>query len=341
MKVLVTGGAGFVGSNVTSLLYEKGYKVTIFDSLFRKGSENNIKWIKETMPGVEVLKVDIGKHEELKKASAGKDFIVHCAAQTAVTTSITDPRGDFEANALGTFNVMEAARKNGCGVIYTSTNKVYGDNVNKVPIKELKTRYDFSNEFAGRGIPPSFPIGAREHTPYGCSKLSGELYVKDYFSVYGVPTVVNRMSCIYGTRQFGTTDQGWVSYFINSVLFGKPFTVYGDGKQVRDILFGQDLARLILMQMEKIDSVKGGIFNTGGGYGNTVSLLELLKILEKMTGKEAKSGFSGWRPADQKVYYSDISALKDMVGWRPEVSYEEGIRKTMRWMQDNERASHA
>jgi len=335
MKVLVTGGAGFIGSNIVKLLSEKGFDVTIFDSLYRRGSYKNLAWILENFPKVNVTHVDIRRLDDVIRTSKEVEFIFHCAAQTAVTTSLEDPKSDFEANALGTFNVMEAARINDCGVVYCSTNKVYGDNVNTVPIKELETRYDFDGKLSGKGIPPDFPINAKEHTPYGCSKLAGELYVKDYNKIYGLPTVVNRMSCIYGLRQFGTTDQGWLSHFIRSVIFDKPLTVYGDGKQVRDILFGEDLARLFLMQAERADKIGGETFNVGGGYKNTISILELLEYLKKLSGKKINVKFSDWRPADQKVYYSDISKLKKIIGWEPTTDKFTGIELLYKWVNEN------
>jgi len=233
--------------------------------------------------------------EELTK---NKDFIVHAAAQVAVTHSIQNPREDFESNVMGTFNVLEGARKSNKDptIIYCSTNKVYGENVNSVEVEERGKRYIFRSKKYRDGIPEDFPIDLCEHTPYGCSKLAGDIYMQDYASIYGLRTGIFRMSCIYGTRQFGTEDQGWVAHFIISTLEERPITIYGDGKQVRDVLFITDLIEAYDKFKKNSKHLKGEVFNIGGGRENTISLIELLNLLEKKTGKRSKIKFADWRP---------------------------------------------
>jgi CDP-paratose 2-epimerase len=281
-----------------------------------------------------VAKADVSDRKAVAKAASGKDAIFHFAAQVAVTTSVSDPSLDFGTNALGSFNVAEAARTSRIPVVYTSTNKVYGNNVNAIPIVEKGRRYDFGGNYAGRGIPESFSIDAQEHTPYGVSKLVGDLYMRDYAAIYGVPAVVNRMSCIYGTKQYGNEDQGWIAHFAISAALGKPVVIYGDGRQVRDVLFVSDLVRLFEKELEGAEKLAGNVFNVGGGPENTLSLLELLEILESRHGK-MKTGFQGWRPADQKVYYSDISKAGRLLGWKPLVKPAEGVRMLCDWVDAN------
>ena len=287
-------------------------------------------------PNFEFIKGDIRHHDRITKSSKDCDVIFQTAAQTTVTKSLDDPRTDFEINSLGTFNVLEAARINNCGgVVFCSTNKVFGANVNKVPLKQSKTRYMFSGKYT-EGIDEKFPIDSEEHTPYGVSKLSGDQYVRDYNTIYGLPGVVNRMSCIYGEHQFGNTDQGWVVHFIYSTITGKPITIYGDGKQVRDILYGCDLAKLFEKEAENITKISGRVFTVGGGRKNTISLLELITKLENLLGKKAVYSFSEWRPADQKVYYSNIASVKKILGWQPETSVDAGIKNVIDWVSKNQ-----
>ncbi|RLJ01419.1 MAG: nucleoside-diphosphate sugar epimerase [Candidatus Aenigmatarchaeota archaeon] len=333
-RVLITGGAGFVGTTLALHLSGK-CEIYIMDNLFRKGTERNLEMLKE-LKNVKFINGDIRKESDFERIPE-VDTVFHCAAQTAVTTSMKDPRLDFEINALGTFNTLEFARKHDSSFIYCSTNKVYGDNVNKVPIRDTGKRYDFANEFSGKGIPHHFSIDTHEHTPYGTSKLTGEKYTREYHAVYGLKTVVNRMSCIYGTNQYGNEDQGWVAHFVISSVMDRPIRIYGDGKQVRDILWGRDLARLFELEALNINKVAGEIFNVGGGYSNTISLLELLEILKNLRGKDITYTFHEWRPADQKVYYSDISKPKELLGWEPQVSKEEGVKMLHDWVVENKR----
>ncbi|MBN1156908.1 GDP-mannose 4,6-dehydratase [Candidatus Woesearchaeota archaeon] len=340
MKLLVTGGAGFIGSHVAEIYAEKDYSVTVFDNLSRsillnkeiKNLDHNWNYLGK-FRNVERVRGDIRNKKEIEEAAREKDFIIHTAAQTAVTTSITNPEADFTTNALGTFNVLEAARKNDVkAVVYCSTNKVFGDNVNKINVKEGEKRYSFG-ESHEKGISETFDIDLCEHTPYGCSKLTGDMYVQDYAHLYGIRTGVFRMSCIYGTRQFGVEDQGWVAWFTIATVLEKPITIYGDGKQVRDVLYVTDLVDAYDRFLGS--KIKNGIYNTGGGPQNTISLLELLDFLEKLTGKRSRISFSDWRPSDQKVYISDISKAQKELGWKPKITPEEGVRKISEWTLEN------
>ncbi len=341
MKVFVTGGAGFVGSHVAERYAREGHDVVVFDNLSRprllkkeiKNADYNKKYL-EKFRNVKFVKGDVRNGKEIAVAAKDADVIFHAAAQTAVTTSVIEPGPDFEANALGTFNVMEAARRSGRNpsVVYCSTNKVFGGNVNKIRIVEKGNCYEFEPSFMN-GVPEDFSIDHCEHTPYGVSKLAGDLYVQDYGHVYGLKTGVFRMSCIYGTRQFGVEDQGWVAWFTIATVLGKPITIYGDGKQVRDVLYVTDLVELYDLFLKS--SLKHVVFNTGGGPKNTLSLLQLLDLLEKLTGKRSKISYSDWRPSDQKVFIADISAARKTFGWEPDVSPEEGVKKLVEFVSAN------
>ncbi len=341
MKALVTGGLGFIGSHIAENYAKKGWEVTVIDNLSRprllnreiKNIDFNMRFLRSNFPRIRIVQEDILNAAALDDAAKGADAIFHTAAQTAVTTSVTNPRADFETNVMGTFNVMEAARKNDVkAVVYCSTNKVFGDNVNSVKVSEGKEKYSFDDEFKN-GIPETFSIDLCEHTPYGCSKLAGDLYVQDYAHIYGLKTGVFRMSCIYGTRQFGVEDQGWVAWFALANVLGKPITIYGDGKQVRDVLYVKDLVELYDRFVSS--SVKRGVFNTGGGPGNTMSLIELLEMLKELTGKESPVSYSGWRPSDQRVFVADIRKANEVLGWKPSTSPKEGVRKLVEWVKEN------
>ena len=341
-KILVTGGSGFVGSHVSEYYAKRGDEVVVFDNLSRgktlktadkSESSINYNWnYLKNFENIKLVRGDIKKAEEVANAAEDVDAIIHTAAQVAVTSSVDDPRMDFEINALGTFNVLEAARKseNSPAVVYCSTNKVYGENVNKIPVKEEETRYVFEGP---DGVPETLSIDLCEHTPYGCSKLAGDLYTQDYAKLYGLKTAVFRMSCIYGTRQFGNEDQGWVAHFVISTITGRPLTIYGDGKQVRDVLYVSDLVRAYDLFLES--NKKGTVYNIGGGPKNTISLLELLDVLEEETGKKSEISFSDWRPSDQKVYITDISKAERELGWSPEINVDEGIKRLIVWAEKN------
>ena len=343
-NVLVTGGAGFVGSHVAEYYASKGEEVTVFDNLSRAellGYETlnavyNWNYLKR-YENIELIKGDIQDAEAIKDAAKDADVIIHTAAQTAVTTSLVNPRTDFEVNALGTFNVLEAARlcKNNPCVIFCSTNKVYGDNVNKIPVREKEKRYEFADDKYKNGVPEDFPTDLCEHTPYGSSKFAADIYVQDYARRNEIDAAVFRMSCIYGTRQFGVEDQGWVAWFSIATLTENPITIYGDGKQVRDVLYVTDLVNAFDAFVQKKDMIHHGVYNLGGGAENTMSLLELLDILAVLTGKRSKIAFDLWRPSDQKVYVSDITKAKRELGWEPEVSPKEGVKKLVEWVEEN------
>lgn len=323
-KALITGGSGFLGSSlVKHLLKKKEFEIVICDDFSRRGSELNFEELKKKYPQIKSYQVELGDVPTIL-ALERPDIVFHFAAQVAVTTSVKSPISDFRINAEGSFRVANAAHKLGIPVIYSSTNKVYGDNVNYVPIRELDTRYDYDGDLKEKGISETFSIDAAHHTPYGCSKLVGELYVREFGGV------VNRFSCMYGPNQYGIVDQGWISYFITQKLLGKQVTIYGDGKQVRDIVHGEDVARLLELQAKRLldkkkPSIAGEVFTIGGGHKNTISLLELCKMLK------IKPKFDKWRPADQKVFYCDISKAKEVLGWEPKIGYKEGIQDIYEW----------
>ena len=345
MKVVVTGGGGFVGSHVVERYAKKGNEVLAIDSFARAAtlgdhflgpsvSRYNWDYISR-LAGVTRLEADVRDAKAMEKAIRGADAIVHTAAQVAVTTSMADPRTDFDINVIGTFNVLEGARKSGSdpALVFCSTNKVYGDHVNAIPVREEATRYVFDDPAFAQGIPESFDTDHCHHTPYGASKLAADLYVQEYARSYGLRTGVFRMSCIYGTRQFGMEDQGWVAHFALSAYFGKPLTIYGDGKQVRDVLFVEDLVDAYEAYVARSAQLGGRVLNIGGGPGFTLSLLELLSFLESDLGRKIRPSRAAWRPADQKVYVSDIRKASEDLGWRPKTNPEDGVRRISNWIR--------
>lgn len=344
MKILITGGSGFVGSHAAEYYALKNEEVIAIDNLSRakilgsaeKNSAYSWNYLKK-YDNIELIEGDIRDIELLEKLAKDVDAIIHTAAQVAVTTSVKDPRTDFEINVFGTFNVLEAARKSKSSpaVLFCSTNKVYGDNVNKIPVKEEKTRYAFADNKYKNGISEDFPTDLCEHTPYGCSKFAADVYVQDYGKRKEVDTGVFRMSCIYGVRQFGSEDQGWVAHFAISTILDRPLTIYGDGKQVRDVLYVTDLVRAYDGFLKKRDKYSGEVYNIGGGSKFTLSLLELLDMLEKETGKKSRIAFDEWRPSDQKVYVSDISKAKRELGWKPNTDIKDGLQLLSVWIKDN------
>ncbi|NVN99434.1 MAG: NAD-dependent epimerase/dehydratase family protein [Geobacteraceae bacterium] len=330
MKILVTGGIGFIGSHIAEYHAAKGDEVVVIDNLSRGtllgkpvfNYDYTINHLAE-YKNIRFVKADIRDFKVLSEAAAGCDLIFHAASQTAVTASLLNPAEDFTSNVVGTFNVLEAARTNGVGtVVYCSTNKVYGNNVNNVGIVENSTRYVFEDAYRN-GIPETFPIDRCEHTPYGCSKLSGDIYCQEYAHRYGIRTCNLRMSCIYGTRQFGVEDQGWVAWLVYATLRGLPITIYGDGKQIRDLLFISDLVDLYARFL--VSEIPNGVFNVGGGREFTVSIIELLDILYNVTGKRSAVTFAEWRHSDQKAYVSDIGKASTELQWQPQISPREGI----------------
>ena len=331
--VVVTGGAGFIGSNLADALLRAGERVIVFDNLSRPGVEQNLRWLMQRHPGgLEVEIGDIRDAERVARVVSRAHTVFHLAAQVAVTSSVVDPLHDFAVNAQGTLNVLLAARGSGDPpvVLYTSTNKVYGALVG-VPVVLNGTRYLFEDRRPG--ITEDQPLDF--HSPYGCSKGAADQYVRDYARIYGLPTCVFRMSCIYGPRQFGNEDQGWVAHFVISALSGRPITLYGDGKQVRDILFVDDLIELMLLAAERARATSGRIYNVGGGEQNAISLVELLDLLERELGRRIQRVHAPWRPGDQRVYISDIEKLRRELGWVPRVTKEEGIRRLIAWIEEH------
>lgn len=334
-KYLVTGGAGFIGSNYVRRLLERGEKVTIFDNLSRAGAKLNLAWLEEKF-GKDAFRLDVGDVTDavaLAESAREVDVIVHLAGQVAVTTSVTNPRQDFESNALGTFNALEAARLSGRtqAFVYASTNKVYGG-MDDVEVMEEATRWRYAD----------LPLGCSEtqpldfHSPYGCSKGTGDQYVRDYARIYGLPTVVMRQSCIYGQRQFGIEDQGWLAWMIIAAVTGRPLTIYGDGKQVRDVLHVDDLLNAYDAAIENIDVAKGQVYNMGGGIRNVLAVwAEFGPLLEKLLGKPIPVSHADWRPGDQRVFYADFSKAKRELGWEPKIDLEEGIEKLFNWVREN------
>jgi len=334
-RYLVTGGAGFIGSNYVHRLLSRGETVTVFDNLSRGGSRKNLAWLRETFGGqaFRLVEGDVRDADAIRKTAADADVVVHLAGQVAVTTSVVNPREDFEINAQGTFNVLEAARLSGRNptFIYASTNKVYGG-MEDVRVVEEPTRYAYADY--PYGIPETHPLDF--HSPYGCSKGCGDQYVRDYARIYDLPTVVFRQSCIYGPRQFGVEDQGWVAWFVIATLTGKPITVYGDGKQVRDVLYVEDLLNAYDAAVAQIDHSAGKVFNVGGGAENILAIwTEFGPLLEKLAGKTLPTALGDWRPGDQRVFVADVRKAEAELGWRPQVGVEEGIRRLYRWVQEN------
>ncbi len=334
-KFLITGGAGFIGSNYVSRLLQRGEQVTIFDNLSRAGSRLNLEWLRVTYgdKAFKLVNGDVRDAKAIHDASREANVIVHLAAQVAVTTSVTRPREDFEINAYGTFNVMEAARasKNRPIVLYASTNKVYGG-MDDVAIVEQPTRYAYAD--LPLGAPETQPLDF--HSPYGCSKGSGDQYVRDYHRIYDLPTVVFRQSCIYGTRQFGVEDQGWVAWFVIAAVTGRQISLYGDGKQVRDVLFVEDLLDVYDAALDKIGVAAGQVYNIGGGSANTLSVwTEFCPMLEKLIGHPLDVRYDDWRPGDQKVYVSDIRKVENELGWKPRTGVKAGLQRLYDWVSAN------
>jgi len=335
-EVLVTGGTGFTGANFANHFLDKGYKIVVFDNLSRKGSLENLDWLrKNTNAGNLVfLPGDVRfPPSQLQAVVERSDALFHFAAQVAVTTSVTDPRSDFEVNALGTFNMLELVRESKGKkpvFFYSSTNKVYGG-MEDIETVEGALRYSYKD----------FPEGIPEdrildfHSPYGCSKGCADQYVRDYARIYGLRTIVFRQSCIFGYRQFGIEDQGWVAWFVIAAVLKKPLTIFGNGKQVRDILFIEDLIAAYEMGWNSIDKISGGVYNIGGGSSNTISLLDLLEFLNRECALPTPVTYSDWRPGDQPVYISDIRKARQTFGWYPKDDWKIGVRKLVDWVRDN------
>ncbi len=326
--MLVTGGGGFIGANATRRFLAEGWRVRVLDNFSRPGTRANAAWLRSLDGSLELLEADVRDADALVAAARDCDVILHLAAQTAVTTSVADPRSDFEVNALGTFNALEAARaqRHAPLVLYASTNKVYGG-MDDVVIEERDGRYTYRD--LRSGVAEDRPLDF--HSPYGCSKGAADQYVRDYARIYGVPSVVFRQSCIYGPRQFGTEDQGWVAHFVLTALAGGSLVIYGDGKQVRDVLEVDDLLDLFALAIAKRDAIAGRVYNIGGGPERTLSLLELLAEIERRLGRAVPLSFSPWRPGDQRVYVSDISRARSELGWSPKTDIARGLDRLFAW----------
>ena len=334
-RYLVTGGAGFIGSNYVHRLLLRGEQVTIYDNLSRAGAPKNMAWLEDTFGrnGCRLIVGDVADDAHLAEAAQDADVIVHLAGQVAVTTSVTNPREDFEANALGTFNALEAARASGRDPVflYASTNKVYGG-MEGVALAEEPTRWRYAD--LEHGCPETQPLDF--HSPYGCSKGAGDQYVRDYARIYGLRSMVFRQSCIYGPRQFGIEDQGWIAWMTIAAVTGKQITIYGDGKQVRDVLHVDDLLDAYDAAIEHIDLAAGRVYNIGGGPGNVMSVwAEFRLLLEKLLGMEIPVVRGDWRPGDQKVFYADIRVAERELGWKPKIGVEQGVERLFEWVKEN------
>ncbi len=334
-RTLITGGAGFIGSNLAHRLLGQGHAVTIYDNLSRSGCIANLEWLRR-VHGVDSFKLfqaDLRDFEQLCRASEGAEEIYHLAGQVAVTSSVQNPRQDFEDNALGSFNVLEAVRQVGEDpiLIYSSTNKVYGG-MEDIRFEEEASRYRY--EGLPDGISEAHPLDF--HSPYGCSKGAGDQYVRDYARIFGLRTVVMRQSCIYGYRQFGVEDQGWVAWFMIAALKVWPIKLYGDGKQVRDILFIADFLDAYEAAVDSIAVAAGRVYNIGGGPENTISVwAEFGPLLEELIGHQIQVTYDDWRPGDQLVYVSDVRKARRELDWRPSVSVREGCERLYAWIVEN------
>jgi CDP-paratose 2-epimerase len=332
-RTLITGGAGFIGSNLAHRLLSSGERVLIFDRLSRPGVEKNLEWLTATHG--DRLDVEIGDVRDsasLQRATRDAGKVFHFAAQVAVTSSLDDPIDDFETNARGTLNLLEALRAAPVPppLVFTSTNKVYGA-LSGTEVVKRGARYAARDEhLETNGISEEQSLDFC--SPYGCSKGAADQYVLDYAHTFGMPCVVFRMSCIYGPRQFGNEDQGWLAHFIIQTLAGRPITIYGDGLQVRDVLFVEDLVDALLLAQEQMDRIAGKAFNIGGGPENTVSLLELLDLIRELNAGECAIRFELWRAADQRYYVSDTAKFRGATGWEPHVKVREGVRRLYEWL---------
>ncbi len=314
-RVLITGGAGFLGVNAAVHLIAGGWHVTLLDNLSRPGTERNLKWLLTQHPTrTTFVKEDVRNASALPEHVKNQDAILHLAGQVAVTTSLVDPSTDFDVNARGTLNLLEAVRLHNrdAPFVFASTNKVYG-------------KLDRNNAACTETQPIDF------HSPYGCSKGAADQYVRDYARCFHMNTVVLRQSCIYGAHQYGTEDQGWVAHFVHSILHGRPLTIYGDGLQVRDLLDARDLCALYSIAIEKIDKTRGQIFNVGGGTQNQRNLLEVIEQIGELAGATPQYTFTDWREGDQTFYVSDITKAKEELGWEPRIPFDRGLRELIAW----------
>lgn len=332
-KIIITGGAGFIGVNAAKYFADQGWDVFIIDNLSRRGTDLNLQWLKNHVR-FKFEKIDIRNYKDLAKvvSSFKPDALLHLAAQVAVTSSVIDPREDFEINALGTFNVLEAVRNKSpeTFILNASTNKVYGKMENAKVI-ERDGRYEYKDLLLGVNEEENLDF----HSPYGCSKGVADQYSIDYSRIYGLKTTTLRQSCIYGTRQFGIEDQGWVAWFTIAAALEKQITIFGNGKQIRDVLHVEDLVRAYESVIKNSNKVSGQAFNVGGGPNNTMSLLELLSYLEKELDINIPLKWDDWRPGDQPVFVCDLHKIKNYTGWEPKINVETGVKDLISWVKSN------
>jgi len=329
---LVVGGAGFIGTNVADRLLSEGRDAIVFDSLSRNGVDRNLAWLKAKHPQVEFVQGDVRDRAALRAVVERAGEVYHFAAQVAVTTSLVDPMDDFERNALGTLNLLEELRRldNPPPLVFTSTNKVYGG-LEDVRLALQNGRYEPEDALVRmRGVGEDRPLDF--HSPYGCSKGAADQYVVDYARTFGLPAVVFRMSCIYGPHQCGNEDQGWVAHFLIQALNDRPITIFGDGGQVRDVLYVADLVDALRLAQDNMDALRGQAFNMGGGPENTISLLEFLGTIEDLRGAKPDVAFGEWRPGDQRYYVSDTTRFRNATGWEPRHTAREGIEALYAWL---------
>jgi CDP-paratose 2-epimerase len=316
-RILITGGAGFLGVNAAVHLIKGGAYVTLLDNLSRPGTERNLRWLITRYPNrASFVKEDVRNADALAEHVRGQDAILHLAGQVAVTTSLVDPNADFDVNARGTLNMLEAVRlhNHDAPFVFSSTNKVYG-------------KLDHGNSACKETQPIDF------HSPYGCSKGAADQYVRDYARCFDMNTVVLRQSCIYGAHQYGTEDQGWVAHFVHSILKGRGLTIYGDGTQVRDLLDARDLSQLYAIVIDKIAITRGEIYNVGGGSENQRNLLEVIDQIGELTGRKPELRFAGWREGDQAYYVSDVTKARNDLGWEPKIDFDRGLRDLIAWAE--------
>lgn len=332
-SILITGGAGFIGVHSARYFQKQGWAATVLDNLSRKGTPENLKWLKAICP-ITFIEADVRDRDGMERivGEVRPDVLLHLAGQVAVTTSVEDPRADFETNALGTLNMLEAVRRHSpkSFFINASTNKVYG-RMEDLGIVERNGRYEYSDLPAGVSEERALDF----HSPYGCSKGAADQYTIDYSRIYGLGTVTFRQSCIYGTQQFGVEDQGWVAWFAIAAVLGKTITIYGDGKQIRDVLHVDDLVRVYEMAYTLRAKASGQALNIGGGPTHTISLLELIAQLEKMIGKRIPLKWGDWRPGDQPVFVCNVTKAKKLLGWEPSVTVNEGVGGLIAWTRNN------
>ncbi len=341
--ILVTGGAGFIGSHVSEYFARRGWHVIVLDNLSRAlllqnkciDPAYNWNYLKKNYSGsMDFIKADVNDRAVLKKILGKCDVIIHTAGQTAVTRSIEVPQEDFINNTLATINLLEEARLSGRKhkMIFCSTNKVYGERANNLALVEKDTRYEFNGQYSS-GIDEGFGIDLCRHSPYGCSKIASDIYCQEYARQYNMNIGIFRMSCIYGMHQLGIEDQGWIAWFIIAMLMGRKITIFGNGKQVRDILYVDDLISSFDAFISS--SISYGLYNLGGGLKNTVSIIEVISFLEKECGLKTDIAYEDWRSSDQKVFYTDLEKVKKELGWEPTIDYKDGIKRLVKWCREH------